>query len=70
MKKIKLYPAPHLEIRVHVSDEMIADYRDCAKRSADESGEGKDCATCSWDDVRFGDITMCELDEMQQLLED
>lgn len=22
MKKIKLFPAPHLEIKVHVSDEM------------------------------------------------
>ncbi len=69
MKKVKLFPAPHLEIRVVVSDEMIEDYRDCA-RKASEDLDGKDCDTCSWDDVQFSGTCMCQLEEMKQLLED
>ena len=29
MKKIKLFPAPHVEIRIHVSEEMERDYAEC-----------------------------------------
>lgn len=29
MKKIKLFPAPHIEIRISVSDEMERDYLEC-----------------------------------------
>lgn len=27
MKKIKFFPAPHVEVRVSVTDEMVADLR-------------------------------------------
>lgn len=46
MKKIKLWPAPHLEVRVCVSDEMEADIRECRER-AEQGGHGKDCDQCS-----------------------
>lgn len=29
VKKIKFFPAPHVEIRVSVTDEMAADLREC-----------------------------------------
>lgn len=29
MKKIKFFPAPHMEVRVSVTDEMAADLREC-----------------------------------------
>lgn len=32
MKKIKLFPAPHIEIRISVSDEMERDYLECQRR--------------------------------------
>ena len=41
MRKIKLFPAPHLELRVSVSDEMIKDYRECIAMA--EELDGKDC---------------------------
>ena len=47
MKKIKLFPAPHTELRIDVSDEMEKDYREC-RRMAQSQGSGKDCNTCSW----------------------
>lgn len=68
MRKIKLFPALHVEVRVSVSDEMVEDYREC-KRMA-ESEESKDCDTCSWREVEFSCTGMCELDTMRQLLEE
>lgn len=29
MQKIKFFPAPHVEVRVSVTDEMVADLREC-----------------------------------------
>ena len=36
MKKIKFLPAPHVEVRVSVTDEMVADLREC-RRMAEET---------------------------------
>ena len=33
MKKVRIFPAPHMEIKLHISDEMIKDYRDCAAQA-------------------------------------
>lgn len=69
MKRITLYPAPHVEIRLHLSEEMIEDYKDCgrqAKNSAFE--ETKDCDACSWNKVKFGDMCMCEPVELMKLI--
>lgn len=59
MKKIKLWPAPHLEVRVCVSDEMEADLRECRER-AEQGGHGKDCDHCSWKDVEIENTCLCE----------
>lgn len=67
MKKINLFPAPHVEIKVHVSDEIIKDYKECARLS-EVGGDGKDCDSCSWRDVMIFGLGMCELEEMEQLL--
>lgn len=65
MKRIKLFPAPHLEIRLHMSDQMVEDYKECA-RTAEESDWNnlKDCGTCSWREVNFNNIGMCQLGEL------
>lgn len=70
MKKIKLFPAPHVEIRVNVSNEMIADMKECEK--LDEIiGNEKDCDTCSWNNVEFEGTGFCEFEEVRrQILED
>lgn len=59
MKKIKLWPAPHLEVRVRVSDEMEADIRECRER-AEQGGHGKDCDQCSWLGVEIENTCLCE----------
>ena len=59
-KKIKLFLAPHVEIRIHVSDQMEADLKEC-KMLAESTGDGKDCDTCSWRYVGINGEGMCEL---------
>ena len=50
MKKIKIFPAPHVEIRIHVTEEMEKDMRECAR---------KPCIDCSWNRVIIGRKRMC-----------
>ena len=33
MKKVRIFPAPHVEIKLHISDKMIKDYCDCAAQA-------------------------------------
>ncbi len=70
MKKIKIFPAPHLEIRVHVSDEMVRDYRACREELIESGLPFVDCSKCSWRDVKMTGERMCELDVMEHLLEE
>lgn len=69
MKKIKFFQAPHVEVRVSVTDEMAADLRECDRMS--EHDEIKDCGTCSWRDVEIENTGLCEFNEVcRQLLEE
>ena len=50
MKKIKLFPTPHMEVRIFVSDEMEKDFMECRRKT----GKGKipripSCDKCSWE---------------------
>ena len=48
MKKIKFFPAPHVEVRVSVTDEMAADLRECWRMAEETNYEGcKLCDDCS-----------------------
>lgn len=60
MKKIKLFPAPHLELRVHVSEEMEKDLKEC-ETLLKEHDIGKECANCSWCEVEFEGARMCPI---------
>lgn len=66
MKKIKLFPAPHVEVRIHISDQMIKDYKECQKM-AEEDLDGKDCDKCSWRDIAWLNHGFCELEEFRNL---
>lgn len=61
MKLIKLFPSPHVELRVHVSDEMAADLKQCRELVKEEGGTGKKCESCSWTDVEIEQTGMCEI---------
>lgn len=66
MKKIKLFPAPHVEVRIHVSDEMERDYAECQKMI--KSGEDYDCDRCSWANVSIYGTGACELKGLKEQL--
>lgn len=72
MKKIKFFPAPHMEVRVSVTDEMAADLRECKRMEEATNCEGyKNCGDCSWRDVEIENTCLCEFNEVcRQLLEE
>lgn len=64
MRKIKLFPASHTELRLDVSDEMEKDYQECRRmaQSGDDS-MGKTIVVCSNDDCVYrGDNGECGKD--------
>ena len=74
MKKIKLYPAPYVEIRIHVSDEMERDFWRCADNAKvvpgeEEDGDAFTCTGCSWEDICIcGNTGACELEGLEEQL--
>ena len=68
MKKIKLFLAPHLELKVSVTDEMIKDFRECRENAFKPDGEQKDCDACSWDNVEIEHTGLCEMVREEQIL--
>ena len=67
MRKITVYPAPHTEVRIHASNEMIEDFKECYKSAVEGFFEG-DCINCSWYDVKIGDTNMCELEGVHRVI--
>lgn len=61
MRMIKLFPAPHVEMWIHVSDEMIGDLKECKGK------EGGDlpCEECSWDAIDVFGQGLCGLPEVE-----
>lgn len=70
MMIIKLWPCPHVEVRVYVSEEMIEDLKRCRK-AMDETGNGADCRICSWKDIDLQrkEITLCTEDMLKAIKE-
>lgn len=59
MKRIKIYPCPNVEIRLHVSEQMERDLKECEELAKCADG-GKDCDTCSWREVELENTGFCE----------
>lgn len=75
MKKIKIFPAPHVEVRVSVTDEMVADPKECRRLiEACDRGEIEDyknCEDCSWWGVEIENTYLCDFNEVcRQVLEE
>ncbi len=49
MRIVKTFPAPHVEMRVSVSEQMESDLKKCYEKS--RAGEPGDCDTCSWFEI-------------------
>ena len=61
MKKIKLFPAPHTEMVLNVSEQMVKDIEDCYVKAFDK---GRNCDNCSWKNVEPQGIDMCGIGEV------
>ena len=60
MKNFMVFPVPHADLKLHVSDQMIDDYKECICR---------DCESCSWNDVRIGNTALCGLADVRRQLD-
>ena len=49
---------------------MEADYKECAEMVCVVGGSGKDCDSCSWNDVRIGDTAICALKDLERQIGD
>lgn len=67
-KRIDLYPAPHVEVRIHASEEMVEDYRKCKQNARKIRDGGTTCEGCSWDCTEFRGICACELVTPERVL--
>lgn len=70
MKEIKIPIATQAELLVRVTDQMEADYRECAAKAGIIDGDGKDCEMCSWWGQDIGTEGICQSPELEKLLED
>lgn len=70
-REILISPHENAKVIVTVTEQMEKDYREC-ERMAEQmfTDEYKDCDTCSWNCMRLGDTSFCELEEMQELLKE
>lgn len=70
-KEIMIIPHENVKITITITEQMEKDFLEC-ERMAEQIGmeECKDCDTCSWNCMRFGDTGFCELEEMQELLKE
>lgn len=59
MKMVKLCPAPHVEVCVHVTAGMEKDLRECQQMEPLPEEGWKDCGQCSWNGVAWLDTGFC-----------
>lgn len=68
---VEVHPSPYLELSIRITDEMLEDLKECAEDAKRTSIEnGKDCETCSWNEMMIGDTCMCELVTPEMLNEE
>ena len=70
MKKIKLFPAPHTELRLDVSEEMEKDYQECQRMADLDDSDGKDCNTCRWRPVEIENTVLCDWPEVKRQMDE
>lgn len=61
MKKIRFFPAPHIEMVLHVSEQMKKDLVECHMKAL---RKGKNCDQCSWHSVSPYGIDVCGIKEV------
>lgn len=64
MKKVRVFPAPHVELKLHESDQMMEDYKECICKNF-----CRNCERCSWNDIRIGNTALCGLAHIRRQLE-
>lgn len=59
----KVFPSPHVEMRVSVSEQMEADIKECDRRS--RAGESRKCDECSWFELEIAGTGLCDIADLR-----
>lgn len=54
-KVVKVWPGAHVEVRLHISEEMEEDFKRCDKNILMRP----ECENCSWNNVKITGIFCC-----------
>ena len=60
MKLIVFSPCVNVRMVISVSEQMQKEYLDC-REDAEKLGDGKDCQSCSWNNLEVFRTGICEL---------
>ena len=69
MKEIRYNPTPQVEVRIHVTEEMQQDFKECQEMFRVNPDDEKDCNGCSWNcRVKGSELPMrlCMLPTVQE----
>lgn len=70
-KTIKIF-TPHAEIRIHVNDEMLEDYKACNMLTTEQVLEDGKCAHCELNSTLYPGtcMSLCDIPELRQTLKE
>ncbi len=73
-KVIKIWPAAHVELRLHVSKKMEEDFKVCqelSKKAMTLDDDFPECEKCSWNDIEINGKGYCTMfaENIQRQLE-
>ena len=69
MKEIRYNPTPQVEVRIHVTEVMQQDFKECQEMFRVNPDDEKDCNGCSWNcRVKGSELPMrlCMLPTVQE----
>ena len=71
MKEIRYNPTPQVEVRIHVTEEMQQDFKECQEMFRANPDDEKDCGSCSWNGKgsKFS-VRLCELPTVSEKMKE
>ncbi|MCI8536726.1 MAG: hypothetical protein HFG68_14405 [Hungatella sp.] len=73
MKEICYNPTPQVEVRIHVSQIMQQDFKECQEMFRANPDDEKDCGGCSWNGMAKGSglaVRLCELPTVSEKMKE
>ena len=57
-----------VDAMIDVTEQMRKDMIECERMIDADGFLGKDCKSCSWKDVKFNDVSFCEIEAIRRMV--